>query len=145
MAVNNIIDQLKRDEEFSATPYRDSEGFLTIGYGTNIERGIDQVEAEFLLNHRYEVRAKLPVASALPWTASLDPARLGVLENMCYNLGIGDSTKGTGLLGFHTLLYCFERRDWQGAAEAMRSSLWRRQVGARAERLIQQVLTGEWQ
>ena len=48
-----IIDDLKRDEGFRAKPYHDSEGKLTIGYGTLIEDGLSEEEAELLLNHRF--------------------------------------------------------------------------------------------
>ena len=48
----SVIDDLKRDEGFRAKPYRDSEGLLTIGYGTLIEDGITEEEAGILLGHR---------------------------------------------------------------------------------------------
>lgn len=134
-----IIDQLKRDEGFSAVPYHDSQNILTIGYGTNIQNGIDRVEAEFLLTHRYEVRAKVPVANMLPWTAKLDGARLGVLENMAYNIGIH------GLLGFHNTLTMIEAGQYAEASQAMLESKWAIQVGIRAQRLAKQMATGEWQ
>ena len=50
MIEDSTIDSLKRDEGFMAKPYKDSEGLLTIGYGTLIEEGITKEEAELLLN-----------------------------------------------------------------------------------------------
>ena len=44
---SNLLEDLKRDEGFSSLPYRDTEGLLTIGYGTLIQNGISEEEAEF--------------------------------------------------------------------------------------------------
>ena len=47
-----LLADLKRDEGFRGRPYRDGEGFLTIGYGTLIEEGITEAEAATLLASR---------------------------------------------------------------------------------------------
>lgn len=134
-----IIDQLKRDEGYNPKLYRDSEGKLTIGYGTLIEDGLDPEECEWLLTHRYEIRAKNPVAQYIPWSKTLDDARLGVLENMAYNLGI------FGLLSFKNTLSMIQSGNYAEAAKAMLDSKWAVQVGARAHRLAVQMETGVWQ
>jgi lysozyme len=133
-----IIEQLKRDEGYNPKPYKDSLGKLTIGYGTLLENGLDQAECEWLLKHRYEIRAKVPVAQHLPWTQNLDEARLGAIENMAYNLGI------FGLLGFKNTLAHIEAGEYEKAAEGMLASKWAEQTGPRAHRLAQQMITGEW-
>lgn len=134
-----IIDQLKRDEGYNPKPYRDSLGKLTIGYGTLIEDGLDQEECEWLLQHRYQIRAKNPVAQYIPWSNSLDDARLGVLENMAYNLGI------FGLLSFKNMLSMIQSGDYKGASVHLLDSKYAMQVGARAHRLAVQLETGVWQ
>ena len=49
-AAEPLIEQLKIDEGFVAgTPYKDTEGYLTIGYGTLIENGLTNFESELLL------------------------------------------------------------------------------------------------
>lgn len=65
----------------------------TIGYGhtgPEVHRGLtwtlEQAEGALLLdiaNHNDQL------AAALPWVASLDPARRRVLQNMAFNLGVG--------------------------------------------------------
>jgi lysozyme len=45
---------------------------------------------------------------------------------------------------FRRALAAMERRDWETAAAEMLDSLWARQVGARADRLARQMLTGRW-
>ena len=44
MIEDSTIDSLKSDEGFVAKTYKDSEGLLTIGYGTLIEDGITKEE-----------------------------------------------------------------------------------------------------
>lgn len=134
----SIAEQLIRDEGIRLMPYHDSEGFLTIGIGRCLDRiGISRAEAAMLLNADI-ARAEVAVATRLPWAAGLDSVRRAVLINMAFNLGIG------GLLGFVRALAAMERADWPAAAAEMRTSKWARQVGARAERLAEQLITGEW-
>ena len=46
----NLLNQLRRHEGLRLDPYKCSEGYLTIGYGRNIEtNGISEAEAEFML------------------------------------------------------------------------------------------------
>ena len=141
----DIISQLKRDERLRLLPYSDSVGKLTIGYGRNLEdEGISPAEAEILLTDDI-ARAKADLDQYLPWARQLDDARYGVLLNMCFNMGIGDATKGTGLLGFKHTLALVQAGDYVGASKAMLQSKWAVQVGARANpRLANQMATGVW-
>jgi len=51
----NLIEQLKQHEGFRSTPYQDTEGVWTIGYGlTNITKE----EAETILRMRVETLRK---------------------------------------------------------------------------------------
>ena len=53
--VDQLVDTVKQEEGFRSKPYRDSRGFLTIGYGTNLSIGITPVEGEILLRERLEI------------------------------------------------------------------------------------------
>lgn len=131
--------QLKKDEAFSRAPYKDTRGVLTIGYGFNLESdGLSEAEATAVLEIRVRVRYQ-ELLAALPWVVDLDPPRQGVLLNMAYNLGVH------GLLEFHNMLTELRAEDYRAAADEMVRSKWAQQVGARAERLEQQMRTGEWQ
>ena len=66
---------------------------------------------------------------SMPWWRDLSEARQRVLCNMAFNLGI------TKLLKFTKTLKMMQDGSYKQAAEAMRQSLWYRQVGVRAERL----------
>lgn len=129
-----IAERLKIEEGYSATPYRDSKGIWTIGYGTNITT-ISRDEAEWLLQHRLSLAADA-VLTALPWAETLDDARLSVVVNMAYNMGI------VVLLQFHNTLAAIQRGDWQAAHDGMLASDWHKDVGVRAERLADIMLKG---
>jgi lysozyme len=133
-----LREQLIRDEGLRLMPYRDSEGFLTIGIGRCLDRvGISSDEAEYLLDN--DIRDVFEDLSRhLPWANELSEARRGVLANMCFNLGIH------GLLGFRIFLAAAERGDIAEATAAMLDSKWARQVGLRAVRLAKQYETDEW-
>lgn len=140
----NLLEQLRRDEGLRLTPYKDSRGIWTCGYGHNLVAHdeklaeITKEQAEQWLREDAEVAIQ-DVAYSLPWSANLDDARRGVLENMAFNLGI------KGLMGFHRTLNYVETGNYAAAAQEMLYSDWAKQVGARAERLSVQMKHGVWQ
>lgn len=120
-------------------PYRDEVGKLTIGVGRNLDDvGVSEDEAHTMLANDV-ASATAGMRTVLPWTTKLDAVRFGVLQNMCFNLGL------TKLLGFKLFLASLEAGDWAMAKINMLNSHWAAQVGSRAERLAEQVITGEWQ
>ena len=132
-----LREQLERDEGLRLKPYRDSVGKLTIGYGRNLDdRGITKDEAALLLAHDL-ADAWNDVENAFPWSRHLSEPRMGVLVNMCF-MGIGR------LRGFVKMLAAMEAGDWEAAAREMLDSKYARQVGARADRLAQQVREDRW-
>jgi lysozyme len=134
-----LKEQIARDEGgFRSKPYRDSRGFLTIGYGRCLDtEGITMAEGEYLLDN--DIRSKsAELLTVLSWVADLDEVRRGVLENMAYNLGV------QGLLGFHKMLAAMQKGDWATAAIEALNSEWAQQVGSRAYRLSRQIETGVW-
>jgi lysozyme len=134
-----IYDQLARDEGCRLKPYRDSKGILTIGIGRNIEQvGITIEEAHYLLSNDV-THADRDVTRALPWVAGLDGVRQAVLINMCFNVGLPK------LLTFVKMLAAMQAGDWQTAANEILNSKYANDVGDRAKRLAQQLITGEWQ
>lgn len=131
----NLREQLQRDEGLRLTPYTDSTGHLTIGYGYNLSNGIPKFIADALLEYKMN-EARDDVARTLPWASTLDQARHDVLVNMAYNLGIG------GLLEFRRTLTAIQAGAWEQAAIDMLESKWATQVGDRAERLAKQMRDG---
>lgn len=142
-----ITEQLKRDEGEVLEVYPDSLGIRTGGVGRNLEaHGIDwpigtpisKAQSDLWLLED-SAKASAEVDEHLPWAKELDEARHGVLVNMCFNMGIG------GLLGFKHMLDDCKAGNYDGAAGHMLQSKWAEQVGARAQRLATQMITGEWQ
>jgi len=131
--------ELRRDEGEVLHAYKDSEGYLTLGVGRLIDKrrggGISLAESAVLLGNDMDaVEAELDLK--LPWWRTLDAVRQRVLMNMAFNLGV------PGLLKFHSTLKSVRESRWEAAAAGMESSLWRRQVGARAHRLEAMMRTG---
>jgi lysozyme len=136
------IEQIKRHEGLVLHAYKDSLGYLTIGYGRLIDKakhgGISEGEAEYLLQNDVSI-----VLSALrrniPFFDKLSTPRQAVLMNMSFQMGIN------GLLKFKKTLSLVELGDYDGAADGMLKSLWAKQTPNRAAEMAEQMRTGQWQ
>jgi lysozyme len=162
VSMTNIHDQLGRDEGCRLKPYKDSKGLWTVGIGrcldTNpltseekeylcqghLDRDLSTAgltltleEAHYLLdNDIAKVRSSL--TASIDFYKRLDDARQGSLINMGFNLGIRN------LMHFPRMLGAMSREDWQTAHDEVLSSKYASDVGDRAKRVAQQILTGEW-
>lgn len=140
--MNHLIMQLRRDEGEVLHAYQDHLGFWTLGVGRLIDKrkggGITQSEAAYLLQNDID-KVTSQIMKRIPWAGTLDQARLGVLQNMAFQMGID------GLLKFTTTLKRIQERDYAGASQSMLDSLWAQQTPARAKRLSKQILTGVYQ
>jgi lysozyme len=144
MSRDQLRAQLKRDEGHGPVkngrffPYVDTAGKPTIGYGHNLEaKGLTQQQADSLLDSDIDDAIR-QLAARFPWIEQLDAARVGVLVNMCFNLGID------GVAGFTQTLSALKNGDYDRAAVLMLESKWAEQVGNRALRLARQIETGQW-
>ena len=138
MDYEKLAARIRKNEGLAHQPYRCSAGALTIGYGHNLDaRGISKEVAELLLKQDLEIAEK-QVKNNFVWWPKLDDARLGVLIEMCYNLGI------LGLCGFKKMLAAVEMGDYKRAAKEMLDSKWAFQVKGRAVELAKIMETGEW-
>jgi lysozyme len=137
MSVDNLRDQLRRDEGVRTKVYFDSLGIPTIGVGRNLrDTGLSDAEVNLLLDN--DIADRAAAMARYPWFNDLDPVRQGAILNMAFNMGVGR------VLAFNHMIVELARQNWVGAAAEMRNSLWAKQVGPRAERLCQQILTGQW-
>ena len=149
----DLIDRLKVAEGFRAKPYRDTRGILTIGYGTDIEKGladgeiewlnshrgeqtdilksgITKVEAEWLLRHRVAEKQR-EIAREWPYYAHLADQLKDALVDAAYQLGVD------GLLKFHRMLAAIERSDWGAAEREARDSEWNGETPHRVDDLVE--------
>lgn len=135
--------QLRGDEGVKAQAYQDHLGYWTIGVGRLVDArkpgsGLRPHEIDFLLRNDIDDRIEA-LTRRLPWFQNLDPARQGVLLNMSFQLGV------EGLLGFKNTLRLVEQGEYARAAENMLLSKWAKQTPERAERMADQMRTGQWQ
>lgn len=141
MTVKDSYSQLKRDEGEKLYAYQDHLGFWTIGIGILIDKrkggGLLPEESAFIFNNRLSLINK-ELELRLPWVRRLDHARRGVLVNMAFQMGIAS------LLAFKNTLAMIEAGKYQDAAKAMLQSKWATQTPARAQRLSNQMASGEW-
>lgn len=132
--LRNVIAQ---DEGLRLTPYQDTQGKWTIGYGHNLsDRGISQAVADLLREEDLQV-AQADLFKNFPVVLTLNAARQIVLISMCFNLGI------LRLGRFAKMWTAIEAGNFSQAAIEMLDSTWASQVGARAMRLAETMHSGE--
>ena len=125
-----LTDQLTKHEGLRLKPYHCPAGKLTIGIGRNLEdKGITEKEAVMLLeNDIHECIEDLKTIfqgfDLLP-----EPARR-VLVDMRFNLG------PNRFRHFKKMIAAVKDQDFGKAAAEMKDSRWYRQVGRRAETLV---------
>ncbi len=118
--------RIQRHEGLRLAVYKDSRGFDTVGYGHRVlpgedfSAGITQQQADSLLAADL-MKAKNDLNGNFPWTMALDSARLGVVIEMVYQLGIH------GVAGFRDMLADLQQRNYEDAAYEMLDSLWHHQ------------------
>jgi lysozyme len=128
---------LMADEGLRLKAYKDSVGVWTVGYGhAYVAPGTiwTKASAEIALDSDIQ-KAAARLDKNLPWWRTLDDARQDVLCNMAFNLG-------NRLFTFSTFLGLVKAGQYTAAASDMLTTLWAKQVGARAQRLSAQMRTG---
>jgi lysozyme len=132
-----LRDQLKLDEGLRLTPYQDTGGTWTLGYGHSMRNPIPLTAAEAIFDWDL-YQAETQMMRTLPWTMQIgNPARYDALVNLTFNLGIG------GLLSFRNMLAAARSGDWAAAAQELLNSQYAAQVGDRARRLATNLRDGQ--
>jgi lysozyme len=135
--------ELMRDEGLRLSPYRDSEGFLTIGVGHLIQRGerfttLTKAEALALLDEDIEIAIRRLNNIFAQWR-DLDDVRQRAFINLAFNLGYR-------LADFRRFLHAAKSGDWEKAADHLMQSRWYKQVRLRGPRVVHAIRTGtEWE
>jgi len=154
--------ELSRDEGRRTKPYFDSKGIKTVGVGWNLQANGIPAEVQAILglslrdlqqayNIDYEwpeaaidklldigiARAEAGLDGLLTRWRDMDAVRQRVCLNLCFNMG------AKTLSEFKRTLTAIAHGDWEAAARGMSESLWAREVGPRATRLIAMMETGE--
>lgn len=140
MTTDNLAADIERDEGRERSAYQDSLGYWTIGVGHLIDGrrggGISDAIIDAILQEDIATK-KAQLTDQIPWWTALDDVRQDALVNMAFNLGVD------GLLQFEHFLGALHTGDYTSAAASMMQSLWAKQVGQRAVRIHDMILTGK--
>lgn len=144
--LNELINELKREEGFRASIYQCSEGVDTIGYGFNVAY-LSKAELELndgviepmseevatqILNRKVKKLIKA-VDEVYSWIDSLpEVVKIGIYD-MIYQLGI----KGFG--SFVNTQKYLKLLDYPKAIENIKNSKWAKQTPRRANNLIKRL------
>lgn len=135
--IEKLLADLQRDEGWRDKPYRDSLGFLTIGYGfliderkpVSLPKPVGMFWLEYLAEQRW-----FEVIDAIPWIVDQPDDVQRAIGNMAYQLGIG------GLLEFVKMLEALKNGERERAAVEALDSTWAKQTPRRAKRVAALIL-----
>ncbi len=134
MLTDELVADIKREEGFVPVVYLDSKGKKTIGYGTLLEDGISEAEAELLLRHRLDLMAgELERSRVGEAYSNLRPGARRAVLNMAYNMGV------PSLLGFQKMWAALAEGDYAQAAGEALDSVYARELPARAGRVAERM------
>jgi len=134
MNIAALISDLRSDEGWRPAPYRDSERFLTIGYGFLIDERKAVAMPLAVGDLWLELAAKDKVnalQARLPWLSAQPDSVQRALGNMAYQMGVD------GVAGFTEMLKALVSGDRAMAAVAALDSKWAKQTPERAQRVTQ--------
>lgn len=134
MLTDELVEEIKREEGFVPVVYLDAKGKKTIGYGTLLEDGISEAEAELLLRHRLAMMTGEIERSRVGGTyKNLEPGAKRAVLNMAYNMGVPN------LLGFQKMWAALAEGDYARAASEALDSVYARELPARAGRVAERM------
>lgn len=138
-----LEERMIRHEGLQLKPYKDTEGFWTIGIGHKLKdsealvyRNGITTDFAFTLFHDDVDKHRTALYDALPWVRTCSPLRQEVFVELAFNLGLH------GLLGFHRTLTYAEDGLWTRCSTEILLSKWATQVKGRAVELAQLLREG---
>lgn len=138
--VSNHADLIAREliklhEGLRLQVYTCSAGYLTVGYGRNLEsKGLSPEEAEYLLSN--DIAECIADLEHFAFWGQLNEVRQAVLIDMRFNLG------ASGFRAFKNMIAALEAADYSEAASEMLNSEWAAQVKGRSLRLARLMRDG---
>jgi lysozyme len=131
-----LLEFVRKHEGFSPKPYLCPAGKLTIGYGHNLDAaGISRAAADFILIEDLKIAIE-GLRKLLPELDTYTPARQMALIDMVFNMGI------VRFAGFRKMLKAIQAGEWETAAFEAQDSQWFKQVGNRADEIVNILRTG---
>jgi len=132
MTDDELKESIKTEEGLSLEAYKDSRGYLTVGYGHLLAEGstIPREAAEIIFDADFEQAA----TDYLKLGLDLDPIRRAALIDMIFNMGLPRVRRFV-----HFLAYLREK-NWIKAAIELMDSDYARQLPERAKRNRKRIL-----
>ena len=127
--IEEVKARTRIEEGLELKPYRCPAGYLSIGYGLNLDAGIDKASAEWLMDHKIR-EAVLFLEETIETWFSLPKHIKAVCLDMMYNHGV------RGFRAYKKMIAALNRKDYRSAALEIRdSNYWRNPLtNKRAER-----------
>lgn len=124
---------IKENEGFRKLPYKDTKGYLTIGYGTRLGVGINKDCAEYImLNNANGILDIIKSLESNPFSrdiwSNLDTIRKIVIIDMTYNMGI------PAIFKFKKMWRALGLKDYDRASKEILDSKYAKDVKSRAVR-----------
>tara|TARA_R100001198_G_C5137385_1_gene152798 strand:+ start:20 stop:430 length:411 start_codon:yes stop_codon:yes gene_type:complete len=124
----NLVDIIKKHEGCILMPYKDTVGVWTIGYGHNLDEGIDEATAEFILKQDIQKHSDELTKHKPSWKDHSENVQI-VLLSMQFNMGWGRFSK------FVKFWDAIDKKDYETAGKEMENSKWWAQVKSRGPEL----------
>ena len=146
MKCDTTEDVIRFEEGFRSSVYECPAGYLTIGYGFNVDPhasgGIPREVADFWLKQELEDREEdlISIFGPTLWVF-MGEARQAALMSMHYQLG------AAGFRAFEKMIRCIKQQDWFGASQQCMDSRAARnpKLTARFMRNARALASNEWQ
>ena len=134
--METLRDRIKRHEGLRLTPYQDTVGVLSVGFGHNMNYPISQEAADLIFEDDF-TWAVNQFDKLRPWILpSIGEERIGVLIEMIFQLGV------SGVLGFKKMLMATSVGDYEWAANEIMDSKAARQCPARFQEYAELMRNG---
>lgn len=137
-----LTEQLISEEEGrSATVYRDTRNYATIGVGCLVDRavpGSGLCDAAIAAQFAHDSAGAFAIAQKFPLFSTLNPVRQAVLVSMAFQMGSKPQS-------WPNFMQALTDEDYDAAAAAGLDSDWARtQTPARAKREMAMLKSGVW-
>ena len=127
----DLKNMIKKHEGFRPFIYKDTQGFLTGGYGHAFLEGnfISRQIVDILFEQDFSRAEQNYNIFCARYKLFLNPARRAALIDMLFNLGLSKLSK------FKKFIAALQNNDYKTASSEMLDSLWAGQVKGRAKEL----------
>tara|TARA_R100000234_G_C4943808_1_gene154130 strand:- start:238 stop:657 length:420 start_codon:yes stop_codon:yes gene_type:complete len=131
--MSKLIVNIKKNEGYISTVYKDSLGIDTIGYGFAIKDLNLEEDICDLILERKVAKLVFEVEKRFPWYCDMPIIIKDVVIEMCYQMGVNGFSK------FKKTIKHLSNRDFAEASVEMLDSKWAIQTPGRAKQLSERV------